>query len=501
MSSSAPEQSSSDWVSIGRAASLLGVNPATLRHWTTLGKLHAYRTPGGHRRYSAAELTAFAEDAVPEVGTNGHGDGKVPQPGPQRLSLVGDSHHTAPVDLRERLAFPDSDIPSVLRILAASGQEALILSTCNRTELYLVSPESLAGPEVLAQLRGLDPSELEQSCYCLSEEEAVRHLLRVASGLDSMVIGETQILGQVRDAFEVANTAGTTGRVLGRVLPLALEVGKRARSETAISRRALSPSSVAVELARRSLGELASRTALVLGAGEAGRATARSLKDAGVARILVANRTADRGIDLAKLIGGEPIDYGELETGLAEADIVIASTGASDHVLTADLVRRAVGGRVNRTLFCIDIAMPRDIDPEVGLLDGVILHNIDDLEAICEANLRDRASEIASVETLVEDGLADFREWRAVERLVPTIGALYQRAEGIRRAELERTIPRLRRLSEEDRELIDVMTASIVRRLLHTPVAALKAHGRGPRGGELAELTKELFALAANPEP
>ncbi len=410
------------------------------------------------------------------------------------LTMVGASHHTAPVDLRERLAFPSDKTHQALTRLREQG-EALLLSTCNRTEIYVVSDEVRASRRVLAELRGLDSAELNATCYVMADEEAVLHLLRVASGLDSMILGETQILGQVRDAFETAVAAGSVGRVLGRLLPLALEVGKRARTDTAISRRALSPSSVAVELARQHLGDLRPLVALVIGAGDAGRAVARSLKAAGVARILVANRSTERADSLAASVGGEPLPYADLTTGLVEADIIIAATGASDHVLTAPLVSRALEARGGRRLLCVDIAMPRDIDPDVGKLPDVVLCNIDDLEAVCAENLRDREAEITAVEAIVQEGLADYREWKAVEPLVPMIGALYQRAEAIRRAEVDRTMSRLKRISEEDREMIDVMTAAIVRRLLHTPVAALRARGGDPRARELAELAKELFAL------
>jgi glutamyl-tRNA reductase len=418
----------------------------------------------------------------------------------RHISMVGASHHTASVDLRERLAFPEADLAAAIQSLLSISNEALILSTCNRTEIYVVGEDAPADSTLLADLRDVSVEDLADSTYQLQESEAVRHLLQVASGLDSMVLGETQILGQVRDAFDRAIAANGIGRVLGRLLPLSLEVGKRARSETTISRRALSPSSVAVELARQTLGDLRPLTALVVGAGEAGRAAARSLKDGGVSRTMVANRTPERGEALADLIGGEPLPYEDLVQGLIAADIVIASTGASDHVVTAEVVRDAMKDRTDRPLLCIDIAMPRDIDPEVAAIPGVVLHNIDDLEAICAANLRDRANEIAAVETIVEDGLADYLAWRAVEPLVPTIGALYQRAEGIRRAELDRTLARLDRLSEQDRDLIDVMTASIVRRLLHTPVATIKAHRGEERAADLADLTQELFALASDAE-
>lgn len=481
-----------EWLSIGRASRLLGVNPATLRHWEAGGRLHAYRTPGGHRRFNTQEVVELAHG-----GGNGQVDGTS-----SAFSVVGINYRSAPMDLRERVALAEDDLPAALRTLGARTQECLILSTCNRTELYLVPGGPISGEGLIAELRGLATAELQGHFYELSDEQAVRHLLRVATGLDSMVLGETQILGQVRTAFETALRNGTVGRILGRILPLAVEVGKRARTETGISRRALSPSSVAVELARRSLGDLTSASALVIGAGEAGRATARSLQAAGVWRVLVANRSPERGRHLASSIGAQLIPYGQLGSAIEQADIVITSTGASDHVLTKDLVLQALDRRQGRPLLCIDIAVPRDIDPAVANLPAVTLYNIDDLEEISQENLRLRVGEITAVEELVEEGIGDYRAWRAVEPLVPTIGALYQRAEAIRRSELDRTLPRLRGLAGEERDLIDVMTASIVRRLLHGSVAALKARGHGPGAEQLAGLARELFGLPeAEPAP
>jgi glutamyl-tRNA reductase len=308
------------------------------------------------------------------------------------------------------------------------------------------------------------------------------------------VLGEAQVLGQVRDAFEAAISAGTVGPVLGRALPLALEIGKRARSETRIGWGAVSPSSVAVDIAKRALGQLRNRTVLVVGAGEAAQATVRSLADAGADDILVVNRSLGRAEEVAEAVGGRAVQYADLVEALSAADIVISSTSATEPIITAPDVRSAMSQRPDRSLLCVDIAVPRDIDPDVATIPSVHLHNIDDLEAACTANLQSRQREVAAVEAIVDAGVGDFREWQRVQELVPTIGALYQHAESIRRMEIDRTIPRLSSLSSGDRELIDVMTASIVRRLLHGPVSALKAQSQDG-GDDLARVVRELFDL------
>jgi len=414
------------------------------------------------------------------------------------LTVLGVNHRTAPVALRERLAFPEGTLPSVLHLLSEVASEAYVLSTCNRTELYAVTDvESpiAALTDLLVDIRDIAPDALQGHTYVRSGEEAVRHLLRVACGLDSMVLGEAQILGQVREAFDAAVATGTVGPVFRRVLPLALEIGKRARSETRIGRGSVSPSSVAVDLVKRDLGQIHSRSVLVVGAGEAAQATVRSLADAGTSEILVANRSLPRAEEAAEAVGGRAVPYEELSDALYAVDIVISSTSAMEPVITAEAVSRAMSQRPQRSLLFVDIAVPRDIDPAVAEIPNVILYNIDDLEAMCTENLLSRQREAAGVEALVDDGLAQFRDWQGVQHLVPTIGALYQHAELIRRMEIDRTIPRLRSLSSDDRELIDVMTASIVRRLLHGPVAALKAHGQDADSDDLARVVRELFAL------
>jgi glutamyl-tRNA reductase len=355
------------------------------------------------------------------------------------ITLLGIDHHSAPVALRERLAFVEDEIPGALRELTSTADEAYLLSTCNRTEIYAIGAEhpisSLIG--FIAEQRGVNPNELTGHSYAREGSAAVEHLLRVASGIESMVLGETQILGQVRDAYQTARDAGTIGRVLGRVLPLALEAGKRARTETAISRGALSASSVAVDLAHRLLDGLGGRAVLVIGAGEAGEATVRALIEGGAGDIIVANRSPERAERLASTLQGRAVPFTDLQHALEQVDIVISSTGAPEHIVTYDLVRRAMDERLD-----------------------------------------------------------DFRQWETTEQVIPMIGELYQRAETIRQTELERTLRRLPSLSDEERAMLDAMTASIVRRLLHTPVSVLKSSQEGPDGDAIASAMQQLFKLA-----
>lgn len=414
------------------------------------------------------------------------------------LYLYGANHRTASIELRERLAFTDGTLPSAYHRVRAFAAEAYILSTCNRTEIYAVG--SVADPtghlaRFLAETAGVSVLEVEEHAYSHSGEEAVRSLLRVACGLESMVLGEAQILGQVKDAYETALGAGSIGRVLGRVVPLAVEVGKRARAETRIGRGALSPSSAAVELARRAVGDLCSSSILVLGAGDAAQATVRSLAEAGVAKVVVVNRSLRRAAEVASAVGGRPAPYADLVPCLAGADIVICSTGATEHVITVLHVRRAMAERPDRSLVCIDIAVPRDVDPAVAHVPGVHLYNVDDLESVCSANLRGRRREVAPVEAIIQEGIKDYQAWNRAQRVIPTVGALYQQAEQIRRTEVDRTVRRMGGLSSENRALIDAMTSSIVRRILHGPVTALKARSDRSEEGDLARLVEELFGL------
>ena len=415
-----------------------------------------------------------------------------------RLVLLGVNHRTASIGLRERLAFTDAELPLGLQQLRSVADEIYLLSTCNRTEVYAVGadphlPRELAG--LLVSNREAVESDLPDHCYVYEEEDAVRHLLSVASGLDSMVLGEAQILGQVRHAYEAARTAGTVGRVMGRVLPLSLEVGKRARTETSIGMGAVSISSVASELARQALGSLEGRAALVVGAGKASQIALLSLREEGIAEVLVANRTYDRAVETATAIQGRPIRFETLDDALAEVDIVLSCTDASRPVITAAQVEQAMARRAGRELLLVDIAVPRDIEPSVAGIPSVYLFNVDDLEAVSNTHLEGRTRAVEGVEAIVDEGLEKYRTWRRNQVVTPTIEALYHRAEGIRRAEVERTLRRLTSLDEDQRAQIDVMTSAIVRRLLHDPVTSLKSREESVEAANLAAQLRTLFHL------
>jgi glutamyl-tRNA reductase len=417
------------------------------------------------------------------------------------LALLGLNHRSAPVELREQLAFADEMLPDALQALREIGEEAYILSTCNRTELYLVGdaldPHG-ALIEFLATARQVPAADLAAHAYFSTGRDAARQLFRVACGLDSMVLGEDQVLGQVRSAFQHAQGARTIGRVLGRLLPLAIEAGRRARTETNIGRGALSPSSVAVSLAQRTLGDLRSRSVLVIGAGDAGKATARSLMHAGVERIVVTNRSSTRAHDITETVPALAVPYAGLTDALLAADIAISCTGASEHILSADDLRGVMERRPDRPLLCIDIAVPRDLDPEIAAIPAVHLYNIDDLEEACGDNREERTREAAAAEKVVEEAVAEYGNWLETRELDTAIGALYEQAETIRRHEIDRTVGRIPALSAEDRSLIDLMTSSLVRRLLHGPVSALRDQADGSNSRELARLARELFGLSAD---
>jgi glutamyl-tRNA reductase len=417
--------------------------------------------------------------------------------------VVGLSHRSAPVEVRERLAVAPDRLEHELRQIAAGGRfdEALLISTCNRVELYATSADPVAavqnareafagrlakpvGDEVLYQERGVD---------------VIRHIFRVASSLDSLVVGEPQILGQVKEAFDAARGAGTVGTLLGRCFTQAFATAKRVRHETGIAEGTVSVSSIACELAKKIFGNLEGRRTLLLGAGEMGEAAARSLRQTGT-QLHVVNRSDERAQQLAEACSGRAVPYERLSVELADADVVIASTASEKFILTPELMKGVVRTRRHRPLFIIDIAVPRDVDPRVGNMDNVFVYDVDDLQQVAEENLSVRAREAARAEQIVEEEVEAFLSWRRSLELAPTIVALRQRFGQIAAEELARTLPRLDSTSSSDRAVLEAMGRSLVNKLLHQPMTQLKAGAGEPDGALLIDAVRRLFALTEEEE-
>jgi glutamyl-tRNA reductase len=409
------------------------------------------------------------------------------------MRLVGLSHQGTPLAVRERAFVPLERARELAAELAGEG-EAVCLSTCNRTELYLVGEDAeRRALDALAELSGLDEGELRAVVYRLSDEAAALHLFRVAAGLDSMVPGEGEILGQVRTAFE----AGTTGPVLDRVFRQALHVGKKVRTETAIAESPASVSAAAAALAQQVFGQLEGCQALLIGAGHVAELAARSLAARGARVAFVANRSPQRAGELAKRFGGEGLAFERAADVLGEVDVVVSSTGAPGWALTRDGVEGALRGRKGRPLFLIDLAVPRDLDPAIHELDGCFLYDIDDLESVVAASIAGRRREAARAEAIVAEEAERFRGWQASREVVPAIASLRAWAEEIRAAELERTRGRL---SGEQQEVVDSVTARLVDKLLHLPTVRLKEAAAGADGGSYAEAVRHLFGLGDEKE-
>lgn len=417
------------------------------------------------------------------------------------ILVVGLSHNTAPVELRERLHFPERELPKPLELL---GQypfilERMILSTCNRVEVYAVVEEAerarKAVVKFLSDYHGLRPEEFEDKLYCYTQDMAVRHLFRVASSLDSMVVGEPQILGQVKEAYRAAITQDATGVILNHLLEQALRVAKRVRTETGIAQAACSVPSAAVELARKIFGDLAGRIAMILGAGEMAELAARHLLEEGVETILVSSRSFDRAQELAQQLRGRAIRFEEAKAELARADIVVSSTGAPHYVLYKVDLLGAIHLRKHKPIFLIDIAVPRDIDPAANEIENVYLYDIDDLEGVVQANVRERRKEAERAEAIVEKEVASFSSWLHSLGVVPTIVGLRRKMEAIKEAELQKTLSRLSHLSPEEQEAIAALTQAIINKILHEPMIELKRLATLQDGHLYARALQKLFGL------
>jgi glutamyl-tRNA reductase len=408
-----------------------------------------------------------------------------------RLVLVGTSHHRAPVELRERVALDREQARELAARLAAEGTEAVCLSTCNRTELYLAAGDGdEAERAAVAALAELEPA-VEQALYRLRDQAAALHLFRVAAGLDSLVPGEGEILGQVRVAHEL----GTTGPLLDRVFRQALHAGRKVRAQTAIGESPASVSSAAAALAEQVFGDLEGRSILLVGAGKISEQAARNLITRGARIAFVANRSAGRGDELAQRLDAEALPLERIEESLADADVVVASTSAPGYVLDAEAARRSLRGRRGRQLLLIDLAVPRDLDPAIHELDGCYLYDIDDLEAIVAETLSGRRREAERAESIVAAEAERFHEWHASLDVVPAIASLRARAEEIREGELRKADALLARLDESQRHAVEAITAQIVNKLLHLPTVRLKQAAAAADGVLYAEAVRHLFGL------
>ncbi|MBI5516545.1 MAG: glutamyl-tRNA reductase [Deltaproteobacteria bacterium] len=417
--------------------------------------------------------------------------------------VVGMNHRSAPVALREQLAVPAEELDGAVRDLGAleGAREALLVATCNRVEAYAAGPD----PDALARslrswLARRAGAALETYLYEHRGEGAARHLFRVCASLDSIVVGEPQILGQVKEAHAAADEAGTLGGGLGRLVTRAFQVAKRVRTETGIAAGQVSVASVAVDLARGIFGELQNRRVLVVGAGKMALGAARGLQRHG-ALLAVCNRSYDRALKLAQEHGGTAHPLTDLSLLVQASDVVVCSTAATRFVLTREELQAAMKSRRGRALFLIDIAVPRNVDPRAGDLDSVYLYNVDDLEKIVGEGLEGRSVATAQAEAVVTEELRLWQREQQAQGAVPTIAALRQRFRATAQAELERSlVGRLKHLGPEERRALEAMLDATMNKLLHAPTMALKAQSEGPEGGALATATRALFALDDAPE-
>jgi glutamyl-tRNA reductase len=413
------------------------------------------------------------------------------------LFVVGLSHHTAPIAVRERLAVATEAVGSELRELLQAGPiaEGILLSTCNRVELYAAAPDPVAAVELAKKhLRArAHPDDIGRFVYERLGSEAVLHAFRVSSSLDSMVVGEPQILGQVKAAFATAEASGAVGTMLTRLFQRGFAVAKRIRTETGIAEGAVSVSSIAIELASKIFGTLEGCQTLLVGAGKMSEAAAKSLAARG-ARLVVVNRSPERARELAAACGGEAREYERLPAELIAADVVISSTASPRFVITTDLMKEVVKARKRRRMFLIDIAVPRDIDPRCGEMENVFLYDVDDLQKVAAENMTHRQRAAEAAERLVLEETESFEKWRRTLTLKPTMVALREQFQTIRKAEIEKTLPRMS-LSDADRQLLEKMTEAMINKMLHPALTELRESAERHDAPLLIDATRRLFRL------
>ncbi|MFQ5932565.1 MAG: glutamyl-tRNA reductase, partial [Nitrospiraceae bacterium] len=419
-----------------------------------------------------------------------------------QIIVVGLSHKTAPVEVREKLAVPESRLDEALaRLRAYPGiQEGLLLSTCNRVEVYVVADQVEAGygsvQEFLADTNlSVSSEQLNPHLYWYTGDRAIAHLFRVAASLDSMIVGEPQILGQLKDAYEVALRAKASGVVLNKLVKKAISVAKRIRTETKIAETAVSVSYAAVELAKKIFSDLSQNSVLLVGAGEMAKLAAQHLVNQGVQRVMVTTRDAHSASVLAQRFNGVQIPFDEFRGEMARADIVLCSTGASHYLIRTEDVQQAVRRRMNRPIFLIDISVPRNIDPAIKDIDNAFLFDIDDLETRVEENREGRRREASKAERLVEEEVSAVLEWMESLQVTPTIVSLRNRAEDIKRVEIEKAMGRLTSLTPQERGVIEGLASAIVNKLLHGSLVTLKSEANSGSVTMFVEAARRFFNL------
>lgn len=418
------------------------------------------------------------------------------------LQLLGVNHRTAPVEVRERLAIPESKLPHALQqLMTIPGvNEALILSTCNRVEIVAQTANGSTDlRHFLKQYFEVDPTPYEPHLYEFRQDDAVRHVFRVASSLDSMVVGEPQILGQVKEAYATARAAGTVQSYLDLLLTRAFAVAKRVRTETAVGSSSVSVASVAVELAGKIFGSLEGKHVCIVGAGKMSELAARHLVSQGAGPVFVANRTYERACALAERFGGQAIKFDSLYDHCERADVVITSTGAPVTIFKREHGARFLAKRRNRPMFFIDLAVPRDVDPEMSKLDGIFVYDIDDLQEAVSSHVESRKKEAEHAESIIQTEVERFHARLQTLHVVPTIVSLQDQFETIRQAELDRVRGRLGKLSPEQEMAVEALTHGIVNKIMHTPIRSLKSAAAGPEMTTLVETFRKIFDLREKP--
>ena len=417
------------------------------------------------------------------------------------LILVGVNHKTTPVEIREKLAFTKGKIEeSVERLFNFPDIiEHTILSTCNRVEIYARANCQDSAIKSIKQFicdyHEVSPVELEDHFYSYRNEEAVEHLFRVSSSLDSMILGETQILGQVKDAYSLAKDLRSTGLVLNQLFEKAFSIAKKVREETGIAERSVSISSAAVELAQKIFDDLENRTVMLVGTGEMAELAAKHLISYGVKTVYVTSRTYDRAANLARTLNGSALDFEAFKNELHRADIVITSTSASNFIIKKEMVEKAIHERKNKPIFFIDIAVPRDIEPDVNDLENVYLYDIDDLHVVVSANMKEREKEADNAMHFISQEVTKFNNWVGTLDAVPTIIEIRKKAENIRMQEIEKTLKKISHLSEDDKKLLRQMSSSMVNKILHKPTIKLKQKTQSEDGHVYLKAIRHLFHL------